>query len=196
MRCNNLIINGDLFDSKHFHRLKKQHWKILSIIRKLSNKINITFITGNHDFYADKYFTSLLGIKTQNYLKLNINNKKYYITHGHMFDYLMSPKFLWISNLTSEIYYFICKNNFIKNNFNEILHEKTKQIFKIDRQMKKHAIEYAKEYNYNYIICGHTHFPEIYKENNIIYANSGCFTVKNPTYLSIDNFGNLFLNKI
>ena len=30
-----LILNGDVFDSWDFRRLKKNHWKVLSIIRSL-----------------------------------------------------------------------------------------------------------------------------------------------------------------
>ena len=44
-----LIINGDVFDSIDFRRLKKTHWKVLSLIRNLSDKIDITWIAGNHD---------------------------------------------------------------------------------------------------------------------------------------------------
>src|SRR6185295_14206504 len=34
-----LIINGDVFDSIDFRRLKKTHWKVLSQIRHLSDKM-------------------------------------------------------------------------------------------------------------------------------------------------------------
>jgi UDP-2,3-diacylglucosamine pyrophosphatase LpxH len=34
-----LIINGDLFDSWDFRRLRKDHWKILKKLRQLSDNI-------------------------------------------------------------------------------------------------------------------------------------------------------------
>ena len=39
LRARRLIINGDVFDSIDFRRLKKTHWKVLSLLRHLSDKI-------------------------------------------------------------------------------------------------------------------------------------------------------------
>ncbi len=44
-----LILNGDVFDSWDFRRLKKNHWKVLSIIRSLSDHVKIVWTSGNHD---------------------------------------------------------------------------------------------------------------------------------------------------
>src|SRR5262249_48339602 len=44
-----LILNGDVFDSIDFRRLNKSHWKVLSLIRKLSHRLEIVWICGNHD---------------------------------------------------------------------------------------------------------------------------------------------------
>ena len=44
---NRLILLGDIFDNLNFARLKKDHWNLLSNIRKLSNEsdlINLTII--------------------------------------------------------------------------------------------------------------------------------------------------------
>jgi UDP-2,3-diacylglucosamine pyrophosphatase LpxH len=184
-KYDNLIINGDLFDSKYLHRLNKHHWKILSKLRKISKNKNIIFLTGNHDFYAEQNFASLLGITVKKYHELIVNNKKIYITHGDVFDYFMSDNLSWLSRLTSELYYFICKNNFLRKYLNQFLHDKTKQLFKVDRKMKEGALNFAQKNNYDVIICGHTHFPEIQIKNNILYANSGCFVIDKPTYLTL-----------
>ena len=36
-KFNRLILLGDIFDDLNFRRLKKEHWNLLSFIRKLSN---------------------------------------------------------------------------------------------------------------------------------------------------------------
>ena len=41
-RTRRLILNGDVFDSIDFRRLKKSHWKVLSLLRKLSDEIDVT----------------------------------------------------------------------------------------------------------------------------------------------------------
>ena len=55
-----LILNGDVFDSIDFRRLKKNHWKVLSLIRKLSDQIEIVWLCGNHDGSAE-IVSHLLG---------------------------------------------------------------------------------------------------------------------------------------
>src|SRR5262249_26248630 len=57
-----LIINGDVFDSIDFRRLKKTHWKVLSQIRHLSDKIDVVWIAGNHDGPAE-IVSHLLGVE-------------------------------------------------------------------------------------------------------------------------------------
>src|SRR6185503_15124972 len=53
LRTRRLIINGDVFDSIDFRRLRKTHWKVLSQIRHLSDKIEVIWIAGNHDGSAE-----------------------------------------------------------------------------------------------------------------------------------------------
>lgn len=59
-----LILNGDVFDSIDFRRLKKNHWKVLSLIRKLSDHLEIIWLCGNHDGSAE-LVSHLLGVSVQ-----------------------------------------------------------------------------------------------------------------------------------
>src|ERR1700684_4185339 len=56
-----LILNGDVFDSIDFRRLTKHHWKVLSLIRKLSDQVEIIWLAGNHDGNAE-IISHLLGV--------------------------------------------------------------------------------------------------------------------------------------
>ena len=47
-----LILLGDIFCDLNFRRLKKEHWRFLSYIRKLSNpkrNVEVIWVEGNHD---------------------------------------------------------------------------------------------------------------------------------------------------
>jgi metallophosphoesterase superfamily enzyme len=47
-----LILLGDIFADLNFGRLKKEHWKFLGFIRKLSNpkrNVEVVWVEGNHD---------------------------------------------------------------------------------------------------------------------------------------------------
>ncbi len=75
LRACKLIINGDVFDSIDFRRLKKTHWKVLSLIRHLSDKMEIVWIVGNHDGSAD-IISHLLGVRVEELYVLESGRRK------------------------------------------------------------------------------------------------------------------------
>jgi UDP-2,3-diacylglucosamine pyrophosphatase LpxH len=52
-------------------------------------------------------------------------------------------------------------------------------------RIKKEAVKYAKENGADIILCGHTHFPETTLVDGIWYGNSGCWTDKQCSYLTV-----------
>jgi len=56
-----LIINGDLFDNHSFSRYKKQDWKILNNIRKLSKTKEVILVEGNHDGCSE-FISAITGM--------------------------------------------------------------------------------------------------------------------------------------
>src|SRR3954449_7513220 len=59
-----LILNGDVFDSIDFRRLHKSHWRVLSLLRKLSDHVEIIWLAGNHDGSAET-ISHLLGVAVE-----------------------------------------------------------------------------------------------------------------------------------
>src|ERR1700752_312098 len=70
-----LILNGDVFDSIDFRRLKKQHWKVLSQLRKLSDEVETIWINGNHDGPAE-IVSHLLGVSVQDEIVIESGTRK------------------------------------------------------------------------------------------------------------------------
>src|SRR5690242_9526204 len=54
-----LIINGDLLEGTEY-RLGKRHWRVLSRLRRLSDRLDLVWVRGNHDPDADD-LAHLLG---------------------------------------------------------------------------------------------------------------------------------------
>src|SRR6478672_2182761 len=79
-----LILNGDVFDSIDFRRLKKHHWNVLSELRKLSDEVEITWINGNHDGPAD-VVSHLLGVEVSEELVVESGGRRVLFLHGHRF---------------------------------------------------------------------------------------------------------------
>src|SRR5262245_21265091 len=99
LHAHKLIVNGDVFDSIDFRRLKKSHWKVLSLIRKLSDRIETIWICGNHDGSAE-IVSHLLGTQVMDEYILRTGAERILILHGHRFDEFLDahPVMTWVGD--------------------------------------------------------------------------------------------------
>ena len=175
-----LILNGDIFDSWDFRRLQKQHWKVLSQIRHLSDKINITWLFGNHDGPAE-IVSHLLGLEVKEEYILVSGGKKILILHGHQFDTFIPnhPITVYIGDL---LYHFMQR---IDPSFwmARAAKRASKSFLRNAEKVKVKAIEYAKKKKCDIVCVGHCHHPE----EDCNYFNSGSWAELPPHYLEIDN---------
>ncbi|MBY0459992.1 MAG: metallophosphoesterase, partial [Gemmataceae bacterium] len=89
LKARQLILNGDVFDSIDFRRLKKHHWKILSELRKLADEMEVVWINGNHDGPAE-IVSHLLGVRCADETVVESGGRKILFLHGHRFDEFIS----------------------------------------------------------------------------------------------------------
>ena len=108
IKANKIIIAGDLFDHHNLHRLKKEHWKVLSKLRKLSKRCKIIYLIGNHCFLKAEFMSILLGFKCQNEYVIEYDKIKILVVHGDIFD-IFFTKYKSITNIVIKIYYTIRK---------------------------------------------------------------------------------------
>src|SRR5215813_313521 len=54
-----LVLNGDVLENTEF-RLTKHHWRVLSCLRRLSDRLELVWVRGNHDSDAESV-AHLLG---------------------------------------------------------------------------------------------------------------------------------------
>src|SRR6516162_10602786 len=76
-----IILNGDVFDSIDFRRLNKNHWKVLSLLRKLSDRMEIIWVSGNHDGDPD-LISHLLGVTVKDESVLKSGSRDILFLHG------------------------------------------------------------------------------------------------------------------
>ena len=177
-----LIIAGDVFDSIDFRRLKKTHWKILSLIRHLSDKMAITWICGNHDVSAE-IISHLLGVEVQDEYILQSGRRKILIVHGHVFDEFIDdhPILTAIADFFYNLLQRIDRTHYVarmaKKRSKTFIH----CVDKIERQSRQHA----KDQGCSAVICGHTHHAAAKTDGDVHYFNSGCWTELPATYLTV-----------
>ncbi len=177
-----LVLNGDVFDSIDFRRLSKPHWKVLSHLRKLSNRVEIIWLCGNHDGSAE-IVSHLLGVTVMEDYILESGSERILILHGHIFDeFLDSHPFLtWIADCV----YLGLQRMDKTHTFAKMAKHRSKTFLRCARKVQQGAIEMAQRKHCSAVCCGHTHIATACEDQPIGYYNSGCWTELPCTYLTV-----------
>lgn len=186
-----LILLGDIFDDLNFRRLKKEHWNLLTYIRKLSNpdrKIKVVWVEGNHDEGLSEIMSHLIGIKVYKEYFWISNGIKYLAIHGHQFDRFLNENII-ISNVASFVYNKIQKYDKERQRFSRFIKRRSKGWLRLSNKVAEGALDYAKISEADIIFCGHTHQTLYRKQSNTEYYNTGCWTDIPSSYITIDNEG-------
>ncbi len=199
-----LVLNGDIIDIWQFKKsyFPKPHLKIIKKIISLATKsTDVYYITGNHDEFFRKFTDFELGkLKVCNKLCLTVNNKKAWIFHGDVFDASVQHS-KWIAKLGGKGYdLLIIINNLVnwfldklgkeKYSFSKKIKNNVKKAVKYIGDFELTASELAIDNNYDYVICGHIHQPQIRevanKKGSCTYLNSGDW-IENLSALEFHN---------
>jgi UDP-2,3-diacylglucosamine pyrophosphatase LpxH len=192
-----LILNGDIFDDLNFKRLGKNDWKVLSHIRKLSHPkrgCEVIWIIGNHDSAAE-VLSHFLGVEVVEEYLWEFQGKKYYATHGHQFDRFVT-KNVRITHIANACYLIIQKLDTKNQRFSRWVKRTSKKFIGVSNKTAKSAIKLAKKKGADFIFCGHTHRPAQQSASGITYINSGCWTDKPATFVTIDEVGGVRIREV
>ncbi len=190
-----LILLGDIFDDLNFNRLKKEHWGLLTYVRKLSSpkkQTEVIWVEGNHDAGLSKIMSHMMGLKVYKQYFFETAGQKILTIHGHQFDRFLNEN-LFISNLAGYIYNFIQRIGGEKQRFARFLKKASKGWLRLTEKIAIGALKYANRRKANIVICGHTHVAtkEPIVVNNIRYYNTGCFTDVPSNYIIISEKGEI-----
>jgi UDP-2,3-diacylglucosamine pyrophosphatase LpxH len=178
-----LILNGDVFDSFDFRRLKKSHWRVLSLIRKLSDKIEIDWIIGNHDGPAE-IVSHLLGVHVREELVLESGGRRILVLHGHVFDdFIDNHPFL---TYLGDCFYALLQKIDPSHSFAKLAKRKSKTFLRCARKIEEGALELARRKDCAAVCCGHTHVAKENTAGPVHYFNSGCWTELPCSYLTVE----------
>ena len=186
-----LVLNGDIIDIWQFKKsyFPKSHLKVIRKIISFATKNTVVYyITGNHDETFRKFTDFELGkLKVCNKVCFEIDDKKTWIFHGDVFDASVQHS-KWIAKLGGKGYdllivinnivnWFLGKMGKEKYSFSKKIKNNVKKAVKYIGDFEMTASELAIENNYDYVICGHIHQPQIRqvvtKKGSCTYLNSG-----------------------
>ena len=199
-----LIINGDFIDIWQFSKsyFPKYHLKVIKKIIDLASKgTEVVYVLGNHDEFLRRFAdTSFGNIELTNKKIMTLDGKKAWFFHGDVFDASVQHS-KWIAKLGGIGYDFLIRLNVLTNwfltqlgkekySFSKKIKNNVKNAIKFIGDFENAATELAIENEFDYVICGHIHQPQIRevesKNGNCVYLNSGDW-IENLTALEYHN---------
>jgi len=199
-----LIINGDFIDIWQFSKsyFPKYHLKVIKKIIDLASKgTEVVYILGNHDEFLRRFADTTFGnIELTNKKIMTLDGKKAWFFHGDVFDASVQHS-KWIAKLGGIGYDFLIRLNVLTNwfltqlgkekySFSKKIKNNVKNAIKFIGDFENAATELAIENEFDYVICGHIHQPQIRhvesKNGNCTYLNSGDW-IENLTALEYHN---------
>jgi len=187
-----LILLGDIFADLNFGRLKKEHWKFLGYIRKLSNPkrhIEVVWVEGNHDHGLAEIMSHLVGVRVYQEYQWNYQGLRHIAVHGHQFDdFSVSNVHLsyWVGTL---LYLQLQKWDSKNKVLTRFLDRLNTRWLRLSSKVAAGAIAHALHCKAARIFCGHTHAALHTSENGIDYYNCGAWIDEHLTYITVGEDG-------
>ena len=154
----NLFLVGDIIDGwalRRKHYWNKTQTEIIRKILKLSEKINVYYIAGNHDEFIRPFFKYDFQFGTcqilDSYDYESLDGRRILVSHGDYFDLTMRiprPVIDFFARIAD-----LLPNRFTSTDFNHRMYK----LLGVEHTIEK----YLKLRGYDSCITGHTHSPKI-----------------------------------
>lgn len=186
-----VILNGDIIDIWQFKKsyFPKAHMQVIKQIASWMTKgVKIYYVTGNHDEMLRKFVGFKMGsLKIVNKVVLKLDGSKVWFFHGDVFDVTMQHS-KWLAKLGANGYDLLILLNRFVNHISEKLGRGKISLSKRIKNSVKSAVKFINDFEtvaadiaimneYDYVVCGHIHQPEMRKITNakgsVMYLNSG-----------------------
>jgi UDP-2,3-diacylglucosamine pyrophosphatase LpxH len=187
-----LVLNGDIFDIWYFKKsyFPKEHMEVVRRLLKMAvNGTKVYYLTGNHDDLLRKFGELSLGlIHLRNKLVFQVDGKTHWVFHGDVFDASVQ-RARWLAKLGGEGYDLLIRINrsinwvrrlfgFAPVSFAARVKKGVKGAVRYISDFEDTAIQIAAEKDYDAVICGHIHQPQLREVTaangkKITYLNSG-----------------------
>ena len=182
-----LILLGDIFADLNFGRLKKEHWKFLSAIRKLSNpkrNVEVVWVEGNHDLGLTNVMSHLVGVRVFQEYAWTYAGLRHLAIHGHQFDGF-AVKIDYYDKGSSLLQKLDLKDKPLAR----LIDRLNTRWLRMSAKVAAGAIAHARLRGADRIFCGHTHDAMQAERDGIRYYNSGGWIDSRPTYITIADEG-------
>lgn len=190
IRCEKLVLNGDIIDGwalRRGGRWRSKHSRFIRKVLKMmeKDKTEVIYLRGNHDDILERFLPLAFGRMefAKEHIHTSADGKRYLVVHGDGFD-SVSTNYKWLAVLGSIGYDALLSFNRLYNRWRAW---RGKDYFSLSKKVKarvKSAVSFVDRYEFQLqelarhkkcdgIICGHIHTPEDKQVDEIHYLNSG-----------------------
>ncbi len=191
-RYRRLILLGDIFADLNFGRLKKEHWKFLGFIRKLSNpkrNVEVVWVEGNHDHGLAEIMSHLVGVRVYQEYQWEYQGLRHTAVHGHQFDGFVVSN-VRVSYLIGTLLYLQLQKWDSKNKpLPRFLDRLNTRWLRLSSKVADGALAHARHRQAARIFCGHTHAAMHKHERGTDYFNCGSWIDAHPTHITVGEEG-------
>ena len=187
-----LILLGDIFADLNFGRLKKEHWKFLGYIRKLSNpkrQVEVVWVEGNHDHGLAQIMSHLVGVRVYHEYGWDYQGLRHIAVHGHQFDdFSVSNVHLsyWFGTL---LYLQLQKWDSKNKTLTRFLDRLNTRWLRLSSKVADGALAHAGHNKAQRIFGGHTHAALHKRGEGADYYNCGAWIDERLTYITVGEDG-------
>lgn len=186
-----LVLNGDIIDIWQFKKsyFPKSHLAVVSQIIKMASKgTKVYYLTGNHDEMLRKFAPLQMGnFYMDNKLLLELDGKVAWFFHGDVFDTSVTCA-KWLAKLGGVGYDALVAINLWVNHILKSMGKPRMSLSKKVKDSVKRAVKYIQDFetvaselaiekNYDYVVLGHIHQPQMRtittSKGSTMYLNSG-----------------------
>lgn len=189
VRCEKLILNGDIIDGWQLQRTgrwTKAHTRFIRIVLKKLEKrdTQIVYLRGNHDDVLASFmpleFENLAVV--EDYVHEGVD-RRYLVLHGDVFD-TVTKNFVFLAHLGDWGYRALLKLNRVYNHWrawrgkeywslSKAIKARVKEAVNHVSNFEDHIAQLAKQRNCTGVMCGHIHTPADKMLGDVHYLNSG-----------------------
>ena len=194
-----LILLGDIFQDLNFSRLTKDHWRLISYIRKLSNPkrgIEVVWVEGNHDAGITEVMEHLIGVRVYQEYTWEWQGKKCLAIHGHQYDKLWAKGVPFLGRIFTPIYLWLQHVDFLKKWLPRLLDKLHTHWERLDIAVAKGALKHAVHVGADFVFCGHTHLAMHEWGDGVEYWNAGDWVGDHGTYLSLTDRVEIHVHRV
>jgi len=190
-QAENFYLVGDIIDGwaiKKKFRWRQSHSDVIQKVLRMARKgTNVYYVTGNHDEFLRSFLPLLMGdnLNVVNDIDYHaINGKKYFVTHGDIFDTMTITK-KWLTIFGDMGYDFLLNLNpiinFVRRRFgirrywslSAQLKDNLRNSLDFIKDYENISTQYVKHTGYDGVICGHIHKADIKTVEGVEYLNTG-----------------------